>query len=119
MFSAQFYAGHAIDEDEHIVAVVAVVRVNTKLVDDLEGVFAPVLDIDERVVQRCAVIACEGVDLADGLGSSEDIGGDDLVEQTGELGIGEADAVQGFELLAKVLLQRGPGCLAGIRTSVR
>ena len=41
------------------------------------------------------------------LGGGEDIGRDDLVEQAGELAIGEVDAVEGLELLAEVLLQRG------------
>ena len=37
---------HAVDEDEHVVAVVAVVGVDAQLVDDLKGVFAPVFDIN-------------------------------------------------------------------------
>ncbi len=37
---------HAIDEEDHIIAVMAVVRVDAELVDDLKGVFAPVLDVD-------------------------------------------------------------------------
>ena len=86
--------------------MVAVVRVDAELIDDLEGVFAPVLDVDEGVVQRRAVIAGEAVDLAEGLGGGEDIVRDDLVEQLGELAIGEADAIQGLELLAEVPLQR-------------
>jgi hypothetical protein len=32
--------------------VVAVVGVDAELADDLEGVLAPVVDIDERVVER-------------------------------------------------------------------
>lgn len=80
---------------------------DTELVDDLEGVFAPVLEVDEGVVQRRAVVAGEGIDAAQGLGSGEDIGGNDFIEQAGKLGFGEADPVQGFEFLAEVLLQRG------------
>jgi hypothetical protein len=72
--------------------VVAVVGVDAELADDLVGVFAPVLDVNEGVVQRRAVVAGEGVDLAEDLGGGEDVGGDDLFEQAGELGIGEADA---------------------------
>ena len=101
------HARHAVDEEDHIVTVVAVVRVDAELADDLEGVFAPVLDVDEGVVQRRAVIAGEAVDGPQGLRGGEDIRGDDLVEQAGELGIGEADAVEGFELFAEVFLQRG------------
>jgi hypothetical protein len=100
------HTGHAIDEQDDVVAVVAVVRVDAELVDDLEVVFAPVLDVDQGVVQRRAVVAGEGVDAAQGLGGGEDIRGDDLIQQAGELGIGEADAVQGLELLAEVLPAR-------------
>ena len=60
----------------------------------------------------------KGIDAAQGLGGVEDIQGDDLIEQAGELGIGEADAVQSLELFAEVRFQRrGCGCLGGIRTS--
>ena len=102
------HTGHAIDEDEHIEAVVAVVRVDAELVDDLEGVFAPVLDVDEGVVQRRAVIAREAVDLAESLGGGEDIVRDDLIQQLGELAIGEADTVESLKFLPEVFLQRSP-----------
>ena len=98
---------HAVDEDEHIEAVVAIVRVDAELVDDLEGVFAPVLDVDEGVVQRRAVIAGEAVDLPEGLRGGEDIRRDDLIQQAGKLGVGECDSVQCLKLLAEVFLQRG------------
>lgn len=100
-------AGHAVNEDDDVVTVVAVVRVDAELVHDLKGVFAPVLDVDQGVVQRRAVIAGEGVDLAEGLGGGEDIRRDDLVEQAGELAIGEPDAVEGLEFFAEVAFQRG------------
>jgi hypothetical protein len=98
-------ARDTIDEDENVVAVVAVVRVDAQLVDDLEGVFAPVLDVDQGVVQRGAVVADEGVAVPQGSGGGKNIGGDDLVEQAGELAIGEVDAVEGLELFAEVALQ--------------
>jgi hypothetical protein len=69
------------------------------------------LDVDQGVVQRRAVVAGEAVALAEGAGG-EDIRRDDLVEQAGEFGVGEADAVEGLELLAEVLspAPRGRGC---------
>ena len=82
--------------------MMAVVGVDAELIDDLVVVFAPVLDVDEGVVQRRAVVASEAVHAAQGLGSGEDIRRDDLVEQTGEFGVGEADSVQGLELLPEV-----------------
>jgi hypothetical protein len=98
--------GHAVDEQEDVVAVVAVARVDAELVDDLEGVFAPVLEIDQSIVQRRAIIAGEAVALAQGAGRGEDIGGDDLVKEARELAVREVDAVEGLELFAEVLLQR-------------
>lgn len=40
-------------------------------------------------------------------GGGEDVRGDKLVKQALELAVGEADAVEGFELVAEVLFQRG------------
>jgi hypothetical protein len=54
--------------------VVAVVGVDAELIDDLEGVLAPVLDVDQRVVERRAVVAGEAVDLAERLGGGEYVG---------------------------------------------
>ena len=117
-FQLDLHDGHAVDEEDDVVAVVAVVGVDAELVDDLEGVFAPVLDVDEGVVQRRAVVAGEGVALAQGAGGGEDIRGDDLVEQAGELAVGEADAVEGLELLAEVALPKFPpdSFIGGIHT---
>ncbi len=97
---------HAVDEQDDIVTVVAVVRVDAKLVDDLEGVFAPVFDVDQGVVQRRTIVAGEGVDAAHGLSRRKDIRRDDFVEQAGEFGIREMDAVERLELLTEVLLKR-------------
>jgi hypothetical protein len=54
--------------------MVAVVGVDAELADDLEAVLAPILDVDERVVERRAVVAGEAVNRAEGLGGAEDIG---------------------------------------------
>ena len=43
--------------------------------------------------------------LAQGVGGSEDIGRDDLVEQTCELRIIETDSVESLKFFAEVLLQ--------------
>jgi hypothetical protein len=73
------HARQAVDEEDNIVAVVAVVGVDAELVDDLVLVFAPVLDVDQHVVQRGAVFAGERVDLAQSLRCCEDVRGDDFV----------------------------------------
>src|SRR5690606_32759298 len=98
---------NAVDEQQDVVAVVAVVGVDPELVDDLEVVLAPVLDVDERVGERRAVVAEEVVLFAQADGIPEDVSRDQLVEEAGELGICEGDAVEGFELLPEVALQCG------------
>jgi len=65
---------HAIHEQDDVVAVVAVVGVDAELVDDLERVLAPVLDIDEGVIQRRAVVAGEAVDGAERASRGENSG---------------------------------------------
>jgi hypothetical protein len=85
--------------------VVAVVGVDAQLVDDLEAVLAPVLDVHQGVVQRCAVVPSEGIDAAQGLGSGKDIRGDDFIQEPGELSFGQLDSVEGFKLLAEVFFQ--------------
>lgn len=83
----------------------AVVGIDTELVDDFEGVFAPVLDIDQGEIQRGAIVADEAVAIAEGAGGSEDIGGDDFLEQAGKLGIGQINPIEGLKFLPKVFLQ--------------
>ena len=86
-FQFDLDGGHAVDQQDDVVAVVAVVGVDAELVDDLEGVLAPVLDVDQRVVERRAVVAGEAASVAEGMGGGEDVGGDDLVEQALELAV--------------------------------
>ena len=59
------HGGHAVDQEENVVAVVAVVGVGAELARDLEAVLAPVLDVDQRVVERGAVVAGEAVYAAE------------------------------------------------------
>jgi hypothetical protein len=61
--------------------VVAVVGVDAKLVDNFKRVLAPVVDVDEGVVQRRAVFTSEAVATAKCLSSSKDIGRDDLFQK--------------------------------------
>jgi len=98
---------HAVDEQHHVVAVVAVVGVDAQLVNDFEVVFAPVLDVDQGVVERRTVVALEAVDVAQRLGSVIDVRCDDAVEQALEFAVGEPDPVKRLELLAEIGFQRG------------
>jgi len=86
--------------------MVAVVGVDAQLVDNLEAVLAPVLDVDQGVVQRRAVIALEAVAFAQMAGSGKNVGCNDLLQQPVKLAVNEVDAVQALEMLAEVLLQR-------------
>jgi hypothetical protein len=73
-------SGDAVDQEYDIVAMMAIIGIDAELIDNLERILAPVLDVDEGVVQRCAVIAGEAVALAKCAGSGEYIGRDDLVD---------------------------------------
>jgi len=99
--------GDAVDQQHHVVALEAVVGVDAELVDDLEGVFTPVLNVDEGIVERGAVVAGEAVDFAEQGRGGEDVGGDDLVEETFEFAVGELDAVEGLEVAAEVAFEGG------------
>ncbi len=96
---------HAVDEQNDVVTMVAVVRVDAKLVDDLEVVLAPVFDVDQRVVQWRPIVAGEGVDAAYGLGRRKDIRRDDFVQKPLEFAIRQVDVVERVELLAEVFLE--------------
>src|SRR5690606_33964692 len=95
------------DEQDDVVAVVAVVGVDPELADDLEGVLAPIVGVDQGVVEGGAVVAGEAASGAKALAGGEDVGGDDLVQQASKLGMGQADSVELRELLAEVLFERG------------
>ena len=41
---------YAVDKQNHIVTVVAVIGINTKLIDNFILVFAPIFEIDKRVL---------------------------------------------------------------------
>lgn len=98
---------HAVDQENNVIAVVAVVCVDPELVDDLVRVLAPVPDVDEGVVQRRAVIAREVVPLAERAGSRENVRRDDFVKKPLELAIGQSDSIQLFELSPEVCFQGG------------
>ena len=85
--------------------MVAVIGINAQLIDYLKVVFAPVLDIHQRVIQRRAVIAAEGIDTAQNLSGCKHIRRDDFIQQARKFPIGETDTVEFFELRAEVLLK--------------
>ena len=73
--------------------MMAVVRIDAELINDLEVVLAPVLDVDEGVVERRAVVADERFPVPEGASGFVHIGCDDLIEESLELSVGEVDAV--------------------------
>ena len=85
----------------------AVVRIDAELIDDLEGVLAPVLDVDEGVVERRTVVADERFPVAERPGGFVNVWCDNPVEESFELAIREFDTVQGFELFPEVCFKRG------------
>jgi hypothetical protein len=94
--------------------VVAVVGINPRLINDLEGVFAPIRNVDQGEVQGCTVIPGEAVTFPEGAGGGENIGSDNSVQETLELAICEVDAIEFFEVLSKILFQGRP--VANVRT---
>lgn len=95
------------------------IKPNTTAFADLFGAFpecyyelalpfsAPVFDIHQGVGQRGAIVAGEVILLADDAGSSEDVRGNEFVEQALKFAFGKADAVESLEFLAEVFFQRG------------
>lgn len=85
--------------------MVAVVGIDPQLAHDLEAVLAPIVDIDQRVVERRAVVAREGVAAPQRLRGCEDVGADDIGQEPLEFAIGERNPVELLELLAEVILE--------------
>jgi hypothetical protein len=86
--------------------MVAVVGVDAQLVDHLEVVLAPVLDIDQGVIQWCTIVTEEGVALAQVPGGGEDVRGKDLIQQSGKFRIHQIDFVERFKFFPKIFLKR-------------
>ena len=99
--------GDAVDQEYDVVAVMAVVRIDAELINDLEGVLAPVLDVDEGVIERRAVVTDERFPVPEGACGFVHIWCDDLVEESLELSAGEVDAVECLELLPEVRFKLG------------
>ena len=49
-FQLNLHDRHAVDQQNHVITVMAIVGVNAQLVDDFKVVFAPVFDIDQGVM---------------------------------------------------------------------
>ncbi len=63
-FQLDLNDGNAVDEQKYVVTVVAIVGADAQLIDHLEAVFAPVLEVDQRVIKRRAVVTLKAVALA-------------------------------------------------------
>ena len=100
------HQGQAIEQQDDIIALETAFGVDAQLVDHFETVLAPVLEVDQLIVQWRAVLPLEGIGVAQGLGAGEGVGADNALQQAGKFGIGEVDAVERFEFFAEVLLQR-------------
>ena len=80
-FQLNLHYRDAIDEQYDVIAVVAVICVYAELVDNFKGVLAPVLDIDQCVEERCAVVAFKAVAFAQKSGGAEHVWGNNLFQQ--------------------------------------
>ena len=96
----------AIDQQQHIVAMVAVIGIYPKLTHHFVIVLAPILDVDQREIERRPVVASETVALAQDFGGGVDIRTHNAIHQSGELPIGESDVIQRLELLPEIGFQR-------------
>ena len=106
-FQLDLHARHAVDEQKDIVTVMAIVGVDAELADDLEGVLAPLFDVDQRKVERRAVVAGETIHATEGLRGGVDVGGNDLIKEAGEFSVCEGDPVEFLKVLTEVRLQSG------------
>ncbi len=86
-FEFNLYNRYAIEQQNNIIAVMAVLRIDAQLIDHLKGIFAPVLDIDQSIVERGAIFTLEAVALAQDFGGSKHIRTDDLITQPDKFGI--------------------------------
>lgn len=86
----------------------AVIGVDTELVDDLKAVFAPLPDVDQGVEEWRAVVPLEAVAFAQMPGGGENVRGDDLIEQPGKFRIGQMHPVKSLKFLAEVFFECVP-----------
>ena len=98
--------GQAVNEQNDIVTLETVARVNSQLMNDLVIVFAPVFYVHQWILKRRAVLAHKRVALTQFFGSWKNIRFRDFLQQTRKLVVGQMTAVQGLELFAKIALQR-------------
>ena len=75
------------------------------LVDDFKCVLAPVFDVDQGVVQRGAVVACEGIAFTQHTCGAKHVSGDDFVQQPPKFRVGERDVIECVELFAEVVFK--------------
>src|SRR5690625_4233625 len=104
-FQFDLHEWQTVDQEDNIVTVVTAFRIDAQLVDDLEGVLAPVPQVDELVVKRSAVFSLEGVASAQSFRVCEHVRGYNRVKKPFEFAICEVDPIKSLELLAKISLQ--------------
>lgn len=105
-FELDLHDGHAVDEQDYIISVVAVGGIYPKLVDYFKIIFAPLFNIDKGVLQRCTIFPLKCIAFAQQFGSSENIRKNDFIPQSGELGVAEVNPVEAVEFVSEVLFQR-------------
>ena len=79
--------GDTVDQEHDIIAVMTVVRIDAKLMDDFKSILAPVPDVDEGVVERCAVVTGERFAVSNGACRFVHVRCNDFVKETLELAV--------------------------------
>ena len=92
----------AVNQDDDIVALTAVGRVDGQLIHHLIFVLAPVAGINEVVVEGRAVATHKDLSFAQVFRSREHIGSDVFLQELSEFLIGERDEIKTLEFLAEI-----------------
>ena len=104
-FKLNLHQGQAVDQNDNIVALVAVGGIDGELVHHLIVILAPVPQVHKAVVEGGAIVACEGLLLAQALGGGEYIGSDILLQELSEFVIREGDEIEPLEFLAEIAFE--------------
>lgn len=106
-FQLDLHYGHTINEQHHVISMMAVIGVDTELIGHLEIVLAPVPGIDQGVMKWRTIIALEGISFPQIPGDSENVRRNDRFQQTLEFIVSKVHPVERLELLAEISFQRG------------
>lgn len=85
--------------------MVAIVRIDTQLIDHLERILAPIPYINQRVIEGRTVIPGKAAALTEDTGRRKNIRCDNLVQQASKLAVSKGNSIQLFKLLPEIGLK--------------